>query len=410
VITTRILDPVFEHTVIDAQTKDGYWLMATDVNGDGRPDLVASGLAIGEVVWYENPTWERHHIATFEEPVAMVAGDIAGDGRQDIVICHDYGRCAFDCQPEDGKVSWLRNPGRSGGGAPWEDRPIGDLVSAHRLLLGSFAGGGQQLLAFPVVGADGGPDALHSPVRVTLYDRPDDVLRAAGWPARVVDDTSFRIIHGVLPDRHPATPDRQAVVLASEEGLTWLGCDRGGGWRRVSLAAGELSLRARTGLQGCGDIAFCRAGDDAYAFLVTLEPFHGSTVAIYARESGSGLVDASWTRMVLDVYGDPNERGEGSGHHVVAGDFDGDGDDEFLVGLRGPRPWQGVIYYKAVDHRRGLFVKKRVSDASTARIAVADFDGDGRLDFATISYYTPGYFLADEPQVKVCLNRFAAAP
>lgn len=45
------------------------------------------------------------------------------------------------------------------------------------------------------------------------------------------------------------------------------------------------------------------------------------------------------------------------GHHVVTGDFDGDGYNEFLVALRGPMPWQGVFYYKAVDAANRVFVK-----------------------------------------------------
>lgn len=62
-----------------------------------------------------------------------------------------------------------------------------------------------------------------------------------------------------------------------------------------------------------------------------MEPFHGNTVAVYTEEPGESIADVVWKRTVLDVYGDPNDVGEGPEHHVVAADFDGDGDDEFLV-------------------------------------------------------------------------------
>jgi hypothetical protein len=106
---------------------------------------------------------------------------------------------------------------------------------------------------------------------------------------------------------------------------------------------------------------------------------------------------------LLDVFGDPNENGEGPGHQVLCADFDGDGDDEFLVALRGPWPWQGVMYYKAIDAANGVFAKWRVADESVARIATADFDGDGRLDFATIAYSVQNYYVAQD--AKIVLHR-----
>ena len=84
--------------------------------------------------------------------------------------------------------------------------------------------------------------------------------------------------------------------------------------------------------------------------------------------------------------------------------FDGDGDDEFLVGLRGPWPWQGVFYYKAIDIKNGVFAKWRVSDESVARIAIADFKNRGVIDFATIAYSVPNYYVAKEAKIVVHYN------
>ncbi|HWG97812.1 MAG TPA: FG-GAP-like repeat-containing protein, partial [Pilimelia sp.] len=121
--------------------------------------------------------------------------------------------------------------------------------------------------------------------------------------------------------------------------------------------------------------------------------------------AGELTLDAPWQRRELEVYPRPDATHDAVAHHVVAADFDGDGDDEFLVALRGPEPVQGVMYYK-FDADGRVVVRERVAAGSTARIAVADFTGDGRLDFATTSYDTVGYYEVDDPRVELHVNDF----
>ena len=89
------------------------------------------------------------------------------------------------------------------------------------------------------------------------------------------------------------------------------------------------------------------------------------------------------------MYGTPSQRqkaGDGSGHFIVCADFDGDGNEEFLLSLfgpldrdkdgesipptKGPNPSKGIMYYEAIDLEKGIFAKWKVADESSARIAL----------------------------------------
>jgi hypothetical protein len=172
----------------------------------------------------------------------------------------------------------------------------------------------------------------------------------------------------------------------------------------VWIGSGELTQFEQTGFRGSGDLDAGGLDGDPFAYVAAIEPFHGNTVAVYLKETDGAADQVSWRRVLLDVYGDPNENGEGPGHQVVCRDFDGDGDDEFLVALRGPWPWQGVMYYKAIDAKAGVFAKWRVAGESVARIATADFNGDGRLDFATIAYSVQNYYVAKDAKLMLYRN------
>ncbi|GJM63626.1 FG-GAP-like repeat-containing protein [Persicobacter diffluens] len=397
-----------KHTLADHQ-KDGYWIEAVDINGNGKLDIVTSGLAEGEVVWFENPGWKKRTIAKFPLPVAIDTGDINGNGRNDLVISHNYGNCMFWCRPEDGKISWLENPGSYEDEQEWNRHFISDLMAAHRLQLGHFTQTDKlELLALPVVGCRPYGEGVHEPVAVTLFQVPDHPEEKPEWEGSLINNTDFRVIHGVVKNWFGgySGPDLQSVLLASEEGISWFYYDqKSDGWKIVPFGEGDQTGQA-AGFRGCGNVAYGRVGNDPYAYIATIDPFHGNIVAVYTRKPGHDLTDHPWKRTILDTFGEFDPETQGPGHHVVTGDFDGDGNDEFLVALRGPLPYQGVYYYKCIDVEKGLFERWRVSTASAARIVVGDFNGDGRLDFATTGYYTPGYYLCDNSQVNVFYNDF----
>ena len=48
-----------EHTIA-SDLKGGYQVVVADLNHDGRPDLIALASGLTELVWYENPGWQRH--------------------------------------------------------------------------------------------------------------------------------------------------------------------------------------------------------------------------------------------------------------------------------------------------------------------------------------------------------------
>jgi hypothetical protein len=402
--------PTFTPEVVADQLRDGYWLEAPDIDNDSRPDLFGYGLRLGEIYWYQNDEkWTRRLVADkISMPVGADYADISGNGHPDIVVCYElYGPIGtiHDADTAGGKIDWLENPGQPDKDeSRWKRHYIGRATGMHRLRVGHFTQTERlEVIGLPIVAKED----VHAVLPVVLFSQPDDVMQATEWPMTVIDDSHFRMIHGAekKPGLIPGS-ELDSLLLASDEGVTWLHYDEGAQeWVSTLIGTGESTQFEKTGFRGSGDLNCGRVGDDPMAYVAAIEPFHGNTVAVYLKNDRTApAAETEWTRVLLDVYGDPNENGEGPGHQIVCADFDGDGEDEFLVALRGPWPWQGVMYYKAIDLENGVFAKWRVSDESVARIATADFNGDGRLDFATIAYSVQNYYVAEAAKIMVFRN------
>jgi hypothetical protein len=205
--------------MLEDHRSDGYWIEAFDINNDGLPDLVGYSLGQGEITWYKNPTWQRTLIHKFTGPVGMHWAD--GDGWNDIVICHDYGKSMVEADPEGGKIHWLQNP-HGGRRTQWIARYIGRATAMHRLKTGYFTQDHKlQVLGLPIVGKQ---NDVHSVLPVLLYTRPDDVYNATEWESQVVVDNFYHVLHGVAVKKFRARDGSRldSVLLASQEGITWL--------------------------------------------------------------------------------------------------------------------------------------------------------------------------------------------
>jgi hypothetical protein len=121
-------------------------------------------------------------------------------------------------------------------------------------------------------------------------------------------------------------------------------------------------------LSGASEILVGKLGKER--ILATIEPWHGDQVAVY-RKKGK-----DWTRNVIDNQ-------EKEGHTLHAADLDGDGRDELIAGFRGPG--RSVYYYKA-DRKGETWTKVAIDKGGIAAsgCAVADLDGDKRIDVACI--------------------------
>lgn len=350
--------PVFKKVIVADQLRDGYWLEAPDIDQDGRPDLFGYGLSLGEIYWYQNNDWKRHLIVDgIHMPVGGDYADVNGNGYPDVIVCYELygsGGTLYDANPTGGKIDWIENPAQNlSAGERWARHYVGRTTGMHRLRAGYFT----QTSRLEIAGVPIVPHGnIHSLLPVVLFSAPDNILSASEWPKSTIDDSCFRMIHGAEKKRGLIpNSTRDSILLASDEGVTWLHYDeRARCWQKILIGEGERTQFEITGFRGSGDLDVGRIGDDPFAYVAAVEPFHGNTVAVYTKKTlGDEPGTAQWTRFILDVFGDPNENGEGPGHQVLCADFDGDGDDEFLVALRGPWPWQGVFYYKAIDVEKG---------------------------------------------------------
>jgi hypothetical protein len=352
-LTCSLMAAEFREHTIASGLRGGYQVVAADLNRDGKPDLIALASGLSELVWFENPSWERHVLATgLSRPINLAVSEPGPDGNPTIAVAQEF---SMDARKSAGIVSVLictGDPRR-----PWDTHEIDRLPTSHRLRWADIDGSARQVLVnAPLTGAAATAPDYRERVPLVFY-------RPGVWKRETISNDLAGVLHGI----HIIDWDgdgRGEILTASFEGIGLFKLD--GKWRRSKLAGGSPEPWPRC---GSSDVTVGKLGKRR--FLCAIEPWHGNQVAVYFEHGGR------WQRQVI-------EDSIVEGHALAAADLDGNGRDSIIAGYRGKG--RSVFIYTAED-RDGKRWARRVLDEGgmgAANCAVADLNGDGKLDIACI--------------------------
>ncbi|MDZ4702107.1 MAG: VCBS repeat-containing protein [Rhodothermales bacterium] len=342
--------PHFEAQTLDANVAIGYGLSIGDVDGDGRPDILLADKK--QYVWYRNPGWQRFVLVdslTARDNVALAARDIDGDGKVEVAVGAMWNPGETSDASQSGSVHYLARP--TDPTQPWTPIQLPHEPTVHRMYWVRI-GDAFHLLVAPLHGR-GNQAGEGAGVLQIAYTRPTDSTQP--WPSTVVDD-AMHMTHNVEAVEAGGITD---LYIAGKEGVR-VATFQNGGW-----SAGAAPVPGMT--YAAGEV---RKGQFPNTpFLATIEPMHGTTVAVTFQEDPP-------RRIVLDST-------FAEGHALAAADLLGIGRDQVVAGWRNPNAEGKVgIRLYVPDENGALWTMHVVDDnaMATEDLKVADLDGDGDLD------------------------------
>lgn len=353
------LPPVrFREHLID-RLPGAYQCAVADLNGDGRPDIIALSSDRSEIAWYENPTWKKHLITTATHGNIDIAPHVSDDGKIEMAIASEFD---LGNTRSGGRLQRFR-PGMDLT-AEWTGHDFAMLPTAHRLRWADWDGNGKrELVVVPILGPGAVPPTYGAPLSIVSYAfGHGEAVRAE------TVDRSLTVAHGMrILDFYG--DGRDDLLVASYEGVTLfrpIGKGAKRTWQKIPLGAGEQSAPPKRGSSEV-DRGWLKG---KHPFLATIEPWHGNEVAVYTPPvGGRGL----WRRQVIDSTLE-------DGHALACVDLDGDGQSEILASGRGGT--RSLYCYRCLN-ANGTQWERSVIDAGDmagAGMVIADLNGDGRPD------------------------------
>ena len=343
---------------IDTKIQIGYGLAIADVDGDRKDDILLADAK--QIVWYRNPTWEKHVMTealTNRDHVCIAAQDLDGDGKAEVAVGAEW-------NPSDtnnsGAVFVLEPPADRT--QKWTAKKLPHEPTTHRMHWMRGGDGKFSLAVLPLHGR-GNKAATGEGAGVKFH--------AYAWPWR--EGAAATVIFDAEAGLHQThnfdllrKADGPLMMVTAKEGVRFLE-PRGKEWRRHTIST-----------RPTGEV---RAGFAPGLFVAAIEPMHGNELVVYL-EPPRGAADWTATRLVLD-----NTLVQG--HGLAVGDLLGIGREQIVAGWRGAGGAAqagtkvGIKLFAPVDERGTEWKQHALIDDNTMAcedLKVADLDGDGRLD------------------------------
>jgi hypothetical protein len=350
---------------IDANFRGGYSVSVADFNKDGKPDVIANSLAVAELAWYENPSWQRHVVVPDTQQIVNQAmADIDGDGIPEIAFQSSFAMQAAN----SAGLNWIAHA-NGDPRQPWKVQKIDEFPTSHHVAWADLDGDGKkELLNAPLIGEKSLAPTYDQDKASVFWYSPKD------WKRHVVTTDIPGIIHRVRPVQWDGNK-RDQFLVASFEGIALYRATGSGDamkFEKQLLSPGHVEKAPRLGASDVGV-----GKQDGKRFFASVEPWHGNEVVVYTEKNGK------WDRRVIfDKVA--------SGHEIAVVDLNGDGRDDIVANdnSRGPTsqnpnavPGGVHVFFAPADPANGEWQYRRLEDKAAMNSCVgADVNGDHRMD------------------------------
>lgn len=363
-----IQSEAFKKHELDRNFEGGYQVSVADINKDGKPDVIALSTSPSQLVWYKNPTWERHIITTqTKDNIDVAPYDIDGDGDQDLALAYEF---SLQNSTAAGKVAWLECPDKPESSQHWPLHDIDAIPTSHRVRFANIEFNGKPsacLLNLPIIGVGAKAPDYAGPLKFVAYHTPPT------WSPLIVDET-LELAHAMRVVQWDDDASDE-ILTASAAGVQLFDFDPiKKVFKKHQLEEGHKGKRPA---QGSSEVALGTLRSQEMRYVATIEPWHGNEVVVYEIGFLSTLGEP---RFVIDTE-------LKDGHALACIDIDKDGDDEIVAGGRGGEKALRIYQWAAGSAEWEICVLDKGNIAASG-IFIADLDQDGDQDIVAIGTST----------------------